>query len=118
MKNIALIVVILAAIPPVAAQFAPADPIQVQQQIDQLKLRSGQANDQARQLDQSAANEDRLAQTGPTWARAIHAGAAITFRMQASQLRRSAQELLTQAQEFERQTVRQDRKGTDAFKVP
>jgi hypothetical protein len=125
MKSIGTLIVagicaIFATFTPVAAQSAPADPIQIQQQIDQLKLKSGQANDQAKQLDQSAANEDRLAQTGPSWARAIHAGAAIAFRAQATQLRQSAQQLVTQAQDLERQlrTAQQSRAGAESFKAP
>jgi len=123
MKSIGTFIVavgaILTTVMPAAAQSRPVDPIQIQQQIDQLKLKSSRANDQAKQIDASAANEDRQAQSGPTWARAIHTGAAIAFRTQANQLRQSAQQLLMQAQELERQlkTVQQDHGGAGALKV-
>jgi hypothetical protein len=80
----------------------PSQRTELQRQVEQLRLRSSQSNDLARNADQSAANEDRLAQTGPNWARLVHQVAALKFRDQAAKLREAAQQYLTQAQEMER----------------
>jgi hypothetical protein len=77
---------------------------ELRSRIEQLRLSSTQASDLARNNDQSAANEDRLAQTGPSWARVVHQLAAVKFRSMANENRESARQFLTQAQELERQS--------------
>jgi hypothetical protein len=98
-----LVIGLFVAVAHLMAQSDTSDPAELQRQIDQLHLKSSQANDEAKNLDQSAANEDKLAQTGPTWARAVHQVAAATFRNRATQMRQTSQSLLTQSQELERQ---------------
>ncbi len=86
-------------------------------QIEQLRMRSNQATDLAHNADQSAANEDRLAQTGPNWARLLHQAAAIKFRGDASKFRESAQQFFTQAQEMERQFTETQKRAAPAEPV-
>jgi hypothetical protein len=86
---------------PLMGVFAHAESSEGQQESERLRLLSAQANDHAKECDQNAANEDRLAQTGPMWARVIHQLAAVKFRNLASQDREKALQYLTQAQELE-----------------
>jgi hypothetical protein len=76
---------------------------ELQRRIEQLRLLSSQATDLARESDQNAANEDRLAQTGPSWARLVHQLAAVKFRSLATQNRETSRQRLTEAQDLERQ---------------
>lgn len=87
-----------------ASTMAQTQSTEVQRKIEQLRLLSSQSNDQARQNDENAANEDRLSQSGPSWAKLIHQLAAVKLRNSASQNRESARQYLVQAQELERQS--------------
>jgi hypothetical protein len=87
-----------------AGTFGQARSTEVQTKIEQLRLLSSQANDQAVQCDQSATNEDRLSLAGPSWAKLIHQLAAAKFRDLASQNRETARQYVAQAQVLERQS--------------
>lgn len=101
-----------------AGAFAQTQTTEAPQNAEQLRLLSNQASDLAKQCDENAANEDRLAQSGPAWARVTHQAAAVAFRAMASKNRENAKQYLVQAQQLDRQGSAEHARGVPSAASP
>ena len=85
----------------VFSQTIPSAGSDLQLRMERLKLTITQSNDKARAADQQAANEDQLASSSAGWTKTLHQLAAMGYRKQAADARKTASEALADAERLQ-----------------